>query len=223
MNNKARFLVFILALILLFFIGNFFHIDAQLLKDFFKKIPLIPAGLIFIVLYVIVTFFIWLSKDIFRFVSAVIFGAYVSTLLVWAAETINAFILFYFARFMGKAYVESKLKTARLSLVRNLDQASFLWFFLLRAVPLVPFRFLDLASGLANISFQRYLAVVILGSPLRIFWVQYVLAGVGMSIFGSPLALSEYLIKNKSLFIFSLGYALLVIIVALKVRKNVKP
>jgi uncharacterized membrane protein YdjX (TVP38/TMEM64 family) len=85
-----------------------------------------------------------------------------------------------------------------------------------RAVPLIPFRFLDLACGLTGMPFKIYLIAVILGSPLRIFWVQYVLAGLGKSIFNNPYALVEYLLDNKILFMFSFIYLLLVILVAVK-------
>lgn len=217
-KNKIKFIIFIIAIVLIYYIGRFFHIDTQTIENSLKKFPLFYSGILFIVLYVVITFFIWLSKDIFRFMAAVLFGAYISTLFILIAETINAFILFYLARFLGRGFVENSLKGAHKNLDERLAKINFFWLFLFRATPLIPFRFLDLAAGLTNISFRRYLAAIILGSPLRIFWVQYVLTGVGRSIFNNPLAVSQYLMQNKTLFLLSFIYLLLVFSVALKIK-----
>ena len=199
-------------------IGRFFHLDTEAIARSLEKLPVLLSVIAFVGLYVIVTFFIWLSKDIFRFVAALLFGPYLSTLLVWSAETINAFILFHLARNLGRDFVQNYLKGSLKDLDEKLTQTNFFWLFMFRAVPLMPFRFLDLGVGLTKIPFKKYLPAVVLGSPLRIFWLQYVLAGVGKSIFNNPYALSEYLLSNKVLFIFSLAYVGLVILVAWKIK-----
>lgn len=217
-KNIFKFLILVIAIVLIWYLGRFFHIDTQTIENSLKRFPVFYSGIIFIILYVIVTFFIWLSKDIFKFIAAVLFGAILSTLFIWIAEIINAFILFYLARYLGRNFVENSLKAKFNKLDEKLGRVSFLWLFLFRTVPLIPFRFLDLGIGLTRISFRRYLLAVIFGSPLRIFWVQYVLCGVGKSIFTHPLALAEYLLQNKTLFIFSFAYLILVILVALKIK-----
>lgn len=211
-------MVLVIAIFLIWYLQRFFPPDAQAIESFLKEIPSFYSGLVFILLYCIVTFFIWLSKDIFRFIAAVIFGPYFSTLLILIAEIINAFILFYFARSLGRSFVESALKERYDKLDERLGKANFLWLFLFRAVPLVPFRFLDLYCGLTRITFRRYLSAVILGSPLRIFWVQYILSGMGKSLFGNPYALVEFITRNRPVFIFSLIYLILVVVVALKIK-----
>ncbi len=217
-NNTFKFLIFILCLALLWFLGRFFHIKSDALEDTLRGFPLVLGALIFVVLYCLVTFFIWFSKDIFRLVAAVLFGPFLSTLFIWLAEIINTCILFSLARMLGRGFVE-KLLFKKYS---NFDQAlagiNFFWLFVLRFVPLVPFRFLDLAVGLTKISFRKYISAVILGSPLRILWVQVVLAGVGKAVLDDPYVLMDYLAKNKAIFIFSWIYLVLVIIVALRLK-----
>lgn len=217
-KNSFKFLLLVIAIILLWLLGRYFPVEPEGIQRTLAGFSLFYAGIIFVVLYVVVTFFIWLSKDVFRFVSAILFGAYISTLFVWLAEVINALVLFYFARFLGRSFVEDSLGKRYSKLDERLGKVNFAWLFAFRAVPLVPFRFLDMASGLTRISFKRYLAAVILGSPLRIFWVQYVLAGVGKTIFKDPYALSEYLLANKNLLILSFVYLIGVILVAFKLR-----
>lgn len=219
-KNKIKFFIFVIALFLTWYLGRFFPVDTARIEGALRRFPIVYSGIIFIMLYVIITFFIWLSKDIFRFTAAVLFGATLSTVFVLVAETINAFILFYCARFLGRGFVENSLRVNKKNLDERLAGVSFGWLFLFRSVPLIPFRFLDLAAGLTKISFKRYLLAVILGSPLRIFWLQYILAGIGKSIFTRPEALIEYLLANKALFGFSLFYIVLVILVVLKLKSK---
>ena len=219
-NITSKFIIFILILFLLWFCGRFFKIEMQDLKVCLQRFSILKGAGIFIALYVIVTFFIWLSKDVFRIAAAVIFGANLSTLFIWIAECINAVILFHFSRFMGREFIEKKFfkeKEQRLK-ERLSSERGFLSLFFFRAVPLVPFRFLDLIMGLSSIDFRKYFLIVMLGSPIRIYWLQYILAAVGSSIFKNPVSLIQYLSSNKIVFFVSLIYAILVIIVAIKLR-----
>lgn len=219
-KSTIKFLALIAALALLMYLGRFFHIDADRIEVFLRKLPLVYSGIIFVCLYVVVTFFFWLSKDVFKLISAFLFGAYISTLFIFIAEAINATILFYLSRFLGRQFVEKHLAAGSNRLDKRLANTGFLWLFLFRAVPLIPFRFLDLAAGLTDISFKRYIAAVSLGSPVRIFWVQYVLAGAGRGILKNPQALVDYLSLNKAAFIFSFIYLILIIFIALKLKRG---
>lgn len=213
-----KFSLFIFILILLWYAGRFFKIDPQKLEGYLYKFSIVKAALIFILLYVAVTFFVWLSKDVFKIVSAIIFGAALSSLFIWIAEALNALILFHLSRYLGKEFAEKKLFRNKAPkweevLMRQKGFWSLLFF---RAVPLIPFRFLDLFMGLTPISFKKYISVVILGSPLRIYWLQYILAAVGKDIFKGPNVLMQYLLANKPAFILSLIYLILVVVVGFK-------
>jgi len=217
-NNKIKFIAFILAIVLLMIMGNLFHIDIERLQGSLSKFPVLAAGLIFVALYVVVTFFIWLSKDIFRIAAAILFGPVLSTIFVFIAELINAFILFNFSRFFGRGFVEEHLKGHSRNLDEKLTQANFAWLFIFRTVPLIPFRFMDLAAGLTKIPLRKYIIVSALGSIPRIFWLQYILAAIGKGILTKPEAIINYLMLNKAAFIFTLMYLALVIAVLIKLR-----
>lgn len=218
-KDKIKFLTLVIGLVLIWYLGRYFHIRPDKIEVFLVKLPLLASGAIFVVLYVVVTFFLWLSKDIFKLVSAFLFGAYISTLLIFIAETINALVLFRLSRYLGRSFLERSFGKKYSGLDKKLADISPFWLLMFRSVPLVPFRFLDLATGLTDISFKRYLLAVVLGSPVRIFWVQYILAGVGKSVFNNPYALVDYLSLNKAVFIFSFLYFILVIFVALKIKR----
>lgn len=219
-HSRLRFLVLVFVITLLWFLGRYLEIDAQAIKDNLGKIPLFYSALVFVVLYVAISFFVWFTKDVFWVLSAVLFGPYLSTLFVWIAEVINAVILFSLARLLGRHFVENSLKGKYKELDKKLAHTNLFWLFILRAAPLIPYRFMDLAAGLTNLSSGRYFLVVLLASPIKIFWIQYILSSVGMSVLNRPDALFDYFIANKTITLVSLFYFVLVLVVIYKARKK---
>jgi len=184
---------------------------------------LLLAGIVFVGLYVVITFFVWFSKDFFRFAAALLFGLYGSTILVLIAEAVNALVLFLFSRSLGRDFVKDSLKGRYAGLEKRIGKANLLWLFLFRGVPFFPFRFLDLAAGLTTISLKRYMLAVIIGSPLRIFWQQYAYTIFKDAVF-NPVLMAEQLNQNPKaampLVLSSFVYAILIVVVALKIKKK---
>ncbi|MDP3731900.1 MAG: VTT domain-containing protein [Candidatus Omnitrophota bacterium] len=216
-KNKIKFLILIFCLVLLWCLGSLLHIDTEALGKSLGRFPVLFSAIIYVALYVIITFFIFFSKDIFWVAGAVVFGAILSTLLVYIAEIINALILFHLARYLGRNFVEHHLKKKSETLDDRLANVNFFWLFIIRLVPLIPYRFLDLGVGLTKIHFRRYFTAVLLATPIRAFWMQYILAAVGKNIF-KPEFIITYLLQNKALFIFSSIYLVLVILAAVKLK-----
>lgn len=216
-KNTIRFILLVIMFFTLWYLGRFFQVDRQSIEKALKGIPVFYRGVIYIYLYVIVTFFIWFSKDLFWVIGAFLFGALLSAGLIWLAEIINACILFNLARSLGRSYVEHMLKGKLNRLDERLGSRGFFWFFIFRAVPTIPYRFLDLGAGLTSIPMRKYMAVVIFGSFPKILWIQFVLSAVGNAIWGNPLVLADYFLKNKNLFISSLIY---LIVVGIVISKN---
>jgi uncharacterized membrane protein YdjX (TVP38/TMEM64 family) len=218
-SNKLKFLFFVLFIAALPFAGKYFNINIDDTKGFLAGFPLWQSGLIFVALYVIVTFFIWFAKDIFRIASAVLFGPAVSTLFVFVSEAVNSIVLFHFSRFLGRGFVEESLKGKSKGLDEKISKAGLGWLFVFRGVPLIPFRFMDMAAGLTNMPFRKYFLVVIVASPLRIFWLQFILSAVGNAALTNLKVTSRYLVANKPVFIFTFVYLLLMILVAVKLKE----
>jgi uncharacterized membrane protein YdjX (TVP38/TMEM64 family) len=221
-DSVLRGTLIIAFLLLVIIVSKFFKVGPDELRQMLAaKSPFVVA-VSFVFLYVAITFFIWLSKDIFRFIAAVIFGPILSTLLVFLAETINAVILFSLSRYLGKAFVDVLLKSSsRRGLRRHISQGGLWTLFALRAVPLIPFRFLDLICGLTQMRMSQYLMIVVLASPVRIFWVQYILSGVGEAAFRNPGLLIDYLRANQLAFVWSLVYLILAIALAFKLKRRI--
>lgn len=109
-NRLLSFIALIAILFLTWVLGRYFRVDIYHLKSLLLKLPLFYSGIVFVLFYVVITFFVWFSKDIFKVAAALLFGAYLSTLLVFAAEMINAAILFNLSRFLGRDFVKNHLK-----------------------------------------------------------------------------------------------------------------
>lgn len=220
--NKYRLGLFVLVLVFclfLYLIRNI-SIDTSAIQRSLSTFPFAISAALYIILYVVVTFFIFFSKDLFWFMGAFLFGPFLSSIFICIAEVINAFILFHIARQLGRSYVEKKLSRRYYKLDNKLGKISLFWIFVLRAAPLIPYRFLDLASGLTSIRFRKYLIAVIFATPIKIFWIQYIIYSVGKSIFSDPAVLMEYFLNHKILLFLSFGYIILIIMAFVKMFRK---
>ncbi len=216
-STFIRFAILILLVVLLFVLGNTFSIDHKKINDLLRRISPLYASLIFVFLYVVGTFFIWYLKDPLKIIGAVLFGAYLSTFLIYIAEIINAIIFFNLSNMLGRDFVEQKLKGKFRKFYERLGDVNLGWIFLLRFIPLIPYRVLDLSFGLSKVPLKRYIIAVLLASPLRIFWIQAILA----SIKGfSPQKVTQYFVEHPGVYIFSFFYFVVALIVAFKMKKK---
>ncbi len=211
-----RFVVFILLIAVLIILSNYLSIDQEYINSLLGKIPFGYSWAIFIFFYVVGTFFIWYLKDPLKVVGAVFFGAYVSTFLIYISEIINSFIFFNLSNILGKEFVENKIRGKFKRLYDKLENINPGWIFLLRALPLVPYRIQDMTFGLTKLSYRKYLLVVLIASPLRIFWIQFVLAGVkGLSV----VKITQYFSENNLICFLSFIYFLITFVAAFRLKK----
>jgi len=170
MKNRPlfQFLIFILALILISYLGRNIPLNPEAIQRSLKGIPLIYSSAIFILLYVVITFFIFFSKDLFWLLGAVLFGPFFSAIFICIAEYINAFILFGLSRFLGRAYIQKSLSKKYERWDEKLGSINFFWLLIFRAAPLIPYRFLDLAAGLTKIHFST---VEIFGGVIHVLYI----------------------------------------------------
>ena len=219
-SQTVRFWLFILIILICISLGQFFHIDFEQYKAFLLKFPLWLSGLIFVVLYVVLTILVWVGpNDFFRITGAAIFGPYISTVFIYVAEMIQAIIFFHLSRKLGRGFVEEKFRKKEKDLEMVKSHSGYLGIFALRINPFIPYRFLDLAYGLTKVPFRKYFTVALLASAPRILWLQFILAGIGLSIIKDPKALLQtmldYLLTNYNALLFSELYLLFVAVVSL--------
>ncbi len=213
---ETRFVIFLGLIVGFMVLGNMYSIDADKIDAYFEKVPLAYSSALFVVFYVVGTFFLWHLKDPLKIVGAIIFGATISTVLIYIAEIINAYIFFNISRILGKGFVERKLSGRFRNFYEKLEHVNLGWVFLMRVVPLIPYRVLDLSFGLSKYSFKKYLVVVLLASPPRIYLIQFVLAAVrGFSME----AITQYFMENQAVALGLCFYFLLAVLVAFKIKR----
>jgi uncharacterized membrane protein YdjX (TVP38/TMEM64 family) len=110
-NRKfLKFLLFLSIFLVCWYLGRVFQFDVAYYQAILSRYPLALSGLIFVVLYVATTTFMWFGpKDVLRISSAILFGAYISTVFVWVGEMVNAVIMFHLSRVLGRDYVQQRL------------------------------------------------------------------------------------------------------------------
>ena len=216
MNNKTvKFILFLIIFAGCWYLGRVFDFDVSYYQDFLSKYPLALSGAVFVILYVATTTFFWFGpKDVLRISSAILFGPYISAVFVWAGEMINALIMFHLSRTLGRDYVLQKFGVKPEELDKVKDDVSFFGMIAWRINPLVPFRLMDLGYGLTPASFQKYFTAIIVVSFFRILWLQFILAGIGVSLFKDTSAMLDYFLKHPTVLKYSALYFLAVIVAA---------
>ncbi|MDD5069178.1 MAG: VTT domain-containing protein [Candidatus Omnitrophica bacterium] len=233
-----RFILFVAVFVGLVFIGKIFSVDTQNLYSYLDNIPKLYSSLFFLFFYVVGTFFIWYLKDPLKIIGALCFGAYLSTGLIYLAEIINASIFFFFSYKLGKDFVAKKIKGKFSKLYEKLGNLDFKWIFLLRVIPLIPYRVLDLSFGLSRVPFRKYIIVVLLGSLPRIFFHQFPLAllrdfsfkELSEKINSNPFEIipllyqkmSEYFLSHPLIHLWFFLYVVFAFFVIIKFRKHIK-
>jgi uncharacterized membrane protein YdjX (TVP38/TMEM64 family) len=212
---QIRFAILLLIILALILLGRFISVDKEGIDDFLKRVPFAYSSVAFVFLYVGGTFFIWYLKDPLKIVGAIIFGAYWSTLFIYIAEIINAYLFFNISNRLGQDYLEKSLRGRFRRIYERIGEMNIGWIFLLRAVPLIPYRVLDLSFGLSKLSFKKYVLAVVLASLPRIFWIQFVLTAMrGFSVQGAI----QYFSNNMVIFLLSLIYLVITLIVLFRIR-----
>jgi len=222
-NQTVRFFIFMAIFVACWLLGRYFKIDLDYFQSFLSSYPLILSAVIYVILYVGITTFVWFGpKDVFRVLGAIILGPYLSTLFVSISELLNLCIMFQLSRKLGRDYVEQKFRVKS----RDIDKASkgmgFIGVLAIRLNPMIPFRIMDLAYGVTQISLKKYLSISLLASPFRIFWLQFILFSMSHvilkereSILEIIPEMMEFFTANPMILNYSWFYFLVVILLSL--------
>jgi uncharacterized membrane protein YdjX (TVP38/TMEM64 family) len=218
--NGIKLIIILLLIIIIILLAQLFSKDIEKIGIFLRKIPAIYSAPLFISFYVLSNFvFFFDIKDLLKPVAALIFGAYISTLLIYIAEIINAFIFFNLSSILGRNYVERALRGKFSRFYEKLENINLGWIVLFRLLPFIPYRVLDISFGLSRVPFKKYIIAVILASPPRIFWIQIILASVGGFY---PEKIMKFYQDNPFFSLFILLYLIISVIFAFSLRKKLK-
>ena len=218
-NNTKKFLAFVGILALCWWLGTVFKLEVESLKIFLNQFPITLTGVVFIVAYVVLSLFIWVSKDVLMIAGGYIFGVTVSSIFVLIAEIINAYILCKLARKLGQGFVEAKTQGRFQGLHKRLENVSFVDLFTLRAIIFIPYRFQDLGFGLTKISLKKYMTAVITGSYPRVLLRQYAIVTLGHLVTQDFSEFVAYVQAHEYIFVFSLMYMIAWVFLFFRLKK----
>lgn len=166
----------------------------------------------FFILFVVTTSFLWLGpKDVLRIAGALIFGNYVSTVFVTIAEICILVNQFQLSRRLGRDFAQERFKIDADSPDRVKGTISIVQVSASRLNSFFPFRVPDLGFGLSRITLQRYFLISPAVSPLRVFWLQPILAGIGEGLSRGLSAVVQHALQNPIVLGFITFYFLLVV------------
>ena len=109
------------------------------------------------------------------------------------------------SRRLGRGFVEQKLRGRLKQLDETIADTSFWSIFFLRFFIIIPFRFLDLFMGLTKISLRKYFFIALIGSPLRVFFLQYFLS-LGMETIVDVNKFSAYMESHPFIAVAAIVY-----------------
>lgn len=208
LSSGFRFFLLCALIALGWYLGIQNRIDIRVFRETLLGYPIIISGPIFIGIYIVSTMLVLIGpKDVLRISSALLFGGPTSAILVTIAELGNASILFFMSRTLGRDYVEEKFKLKqKRSMYEAQKETAFLSLLAIRVNPLIPFRFMDIGFGLTNVSFFKYFIAILIASPVRVYWLQMIIAGVGDIILENPMAVMDYLAEHPTMIAYSAAY-----------------
>lgn len=135
---------------------------------------------------------------------AILFGLWPAFLLTWGAVMLGSVVVFALARVLGQDFVtrvvSRNMSERYLDLIRRKRDVFLLLAFLL---PFFPDDILCILSGLTDISFRRFVLLVLLARP----WGLLVACGVGSSAVSIPMwAMAALGVLGVAAFVLALKY-----------------
>ncbi len=125
-----------------------------------------------------------IPSNIIALAGAVLFGTWPAFLLTWSAVALGSVIMFFLARGLGQKFVarlvSRKLSDKYLHLIRRKRD---IFLFLAFLFPFFPDDILCILSGLTDISWKRFVVLVLVARP----WGLLFACGLGGSVLDVPL------------------------------------
>ena len=157
-KNKLILVVFIAILIACFFafdLGQYLNLEyfktQQAAINAYYSENLLKTGLIYLVIYIIVTGLSLPGATVMTLVGGAIFGLLVGTIIISFASSIGATIAFLVSRFVLRDYVQNKFGDHLEAINHGVEKEGAFYLFTLRLVPLFPFFVINLVMGLTPI------------------------------------------------------------------------
>ncbi len=166
-KNKLFVFLIILLVSILLSVFVFPRLSSERLEAIFKDIGS-RAGLLYILLFATLPGF-FLPVIILIFPAGIVFGFTWGSIYTLIGASINMAWMFLLSRYLARESIQSlvkrKLKAKWVSMIEKNSQGrpGFVFLFLLRVTPLVPYNLINYVYGLSDMDFKNYIVSSILG------------------------------------------------------------
>lgn len=169
--NKKYFLAALVLLVVIAYfttgVGSYLTLESlkqnrDLLALKFMDNP-ISVGLIFGLVYVMVTALSIPGAAILTLAAGAIFGVFYGTVIASIASTLGATFSFLGARYLFRESAERQFRERMISINQGLEKEGSFYLFTLRLIPVFPFFLVNLVMGLTNFSVVKFFFVSQIG------------------------------------------------------------
>ncbi|MDJ0832512.1 MAG: FAD-dependent oxidoreductase, partial [Gammaproteobacteria bacterium] len=147
--------VLLIVIFQVFDLGQFLSLDfiksqQTALQDYHQQNPLL-SGLIFFLIYVLVTGLSLPGATVLTLAGGAIFGLVTGLIIISFASTIGATVAFLISRYIFRETVEQKFGNQLKVINQGIEKDGAFYLFALRLVPAFPFFVINLAMGLTHL------------------------------------------------------------------------
>ena len=123
------------------------------------------APIVYTVIYILGTILLLPSTPL-NISGGVLFGLYQGTLWSSIGAVIAALLTFAFTRTVGRDWVAQRLSGQWKAIEADIHHQGFLYLFVIRLLPILPYGIVNLAAGLTPVTWFDYTVATILGTVL---------------------------------------------------------
>jgi uncharacterized membrane protein YdjX (TVP38/TMEM64 family) len=202
----VKFSLLFVVLLVLYLFGRRWDISLESLREFGAGFSVGLGILVLGGLYAFISVAPIGGRDVVKLVAALLFGWLGSTLSIWLGEILAAAGAFLLARFLGKEMLDRIFGDRLAGMYKKLNRAGFRNVFILRIIPLTPYRLFNFAAGVTDLDFRSYLLGSIAGTFCRTVVMQLIFTAFGDLAAEKGLTVGQILIGSLAFSLIALTF-----------------
>lgn len=135
------------------------------------------APLLYVVIYLIATFFLLPSTPL-NMISGAVFGIYWGTFWTTLGAVLAAILCFWFSRTLGRTFIQQRFSRWQ-QLDQEIAEGGLFYIIAVRLLPLLPYGLVNFGAGVSGIKFRDYLLGTVIGTTPGL--LPFILMGDGIT------------------------------------------
>ncbi|MFO0947474.1 MAG: TVP38/TMEM64 family protein [Planctomycetota bacterium] len=135
---------------------------------------------------------LFLPDTAMNLVGALVFGPFLGTFYAWIGVFLGATWGYWFARLLGREFIEGMLGPKFNSFDERFRENGFRALLMIRLLPIMPFGIVSLAAGLTRIRTRDYLLATAIGILPVTFMHQFLFSQIGKTVLKNGITLRDF-------------------------------